>query len=216
MRKILRFVVILIAVILVGLLVIAANRWFAIAAIQNSLQRDWEIQINGGKPRALPDSLDSGVSWILDQAFADTVGERNRNEVIHERFTSLFQGRIHSLDIYNPYVFDEKLSNSIGRLGELESLEVVEPEDLYPIPKPAVTKLLESIRGLPKLKKLEIGTTWLHDEDLAILRGHPKLEILILNDCPITTKSFDTFVSLPQLKKCKSTTRRFRKRRLKD
>jgi hypothetical protein len=200
MRKIVRFVVILVAVVLVGLLLIAANRWFAIAAIQDCLQRDWEIQINGGKPRALPDSLDGGVSWILDRAFADSVGKDNRNEVIHERFTGLFQGRIHALEIYNPYVFDEKLGKSIGRLGELESLMVVEPEDLYPIPKSAVTKLLESIRRLPKLKTLEIGTTWLHDDDLAILRGHPKLEILLLNGCPITTKSFDTLVSLPQLK----------------
>jgi len=200
-KRFLRYLLLVAAALILVILITAGQRWFAVAAIQQSLQRDWETQINGGYPNSLPRTLDGAVVWFLNRSFSESKGKENRNEVLHDRFLSLFQGRVRELLIYNPYTFDDHLGDAICRFDELESLSVVEPEQLYPIPAPAIANLLQSAHRLHSLKSLELGTTWVHDAEVAKLAGISRLETLKLNGCPITSKAFPAFLSLPRLKR---------------
>src|SRR3954451_846157 len=86
---------------------LAVRRIADVAAIQNSVARDWEITFNeGGRPRILPAYPEAKAEDLLYRLIGPEhdpllPGERaNRTEVWHERFRSLFRGRITAIEIH--------------------------------------------------------------------------------------------------------------------
>ena len=164
--------------LVVGIFVRCAIRWSEVAAVQNSLQRNWEINFNsGGRPRFLPAFADNLAADALMKIYKADVGGRNRGSVYRDRFQSLFRGPIRNLEIYGPDVFDEHLATAISRFGQLEHFGLRDDSGNGSTEE-AWESLLQSAARLPKLTELEISGGLLTSRALRKLDGASKLKKL--------------------------------------
>ena len=195
------------------LLVLAAERQFSdIKAVENAIDRDWEISFEQtalpfNRPARLPSFLDSGAKAWFDWQFANTYGysrpqpvkTRNRAIVYHERFRSLFRGPIEVIDIGYPEGFrGDELGAALARFPKLRRFCVMETDD--PGPSEAEwTLLCRGLRALPQLEDIELGGAWLTDAAIAPLAGHPNLRDVTIQVGRLGPECTKTFATLPRL-----------------
>ena len=173
-----RTVLILGIMLVVCVFVRCVIRWSKVAALQNSLQRNWEINFNsGGRPRYLPAFADNLAEDTLLKMYETDRGNRNRDVVYHDRFQCLFRGPLRRLEIYYPEDLYESFGPAISRLRQLEALTIFENDDGRPSME-HWQSAFRAIAQLPALRELEIGGERITNETLSALAGAPKLEKL--------------------------------------
>lgn len=183
-----------------------------IAAVQDSLDRAWEISFWGGgeqdrRPRMLPEGVDRFVDSTLQDIFWDTSGygpppayTRNRAEIHHDRFQALFRKPIDEIHIYYPESLRGDLPAALARFPRLRRFTLYENEPLYPT-KVEWTRLCTALRSFPNLEEIELGGAWITDSAIAPLAGHPRLRVVEISGGRLTAKCTETFASMPNLTK---------------
>ena len=164
------------------------ERVTSVAAVQNSLERAWEIDFNaGGCPASLPTVIDDKVYDFLFDRFPDKNGELlNRDIIWHERFRALFRGPIRDIKIYEPDAFRGDLGVALARFPELQRVSVDgSVGENYPT-EANWTLLCTRLRSMTQLKEVELGGTWVTDAAIAPLAGHPSLRIILINNGQLT------------------------------
>jgi len=187
------------------------QRVSAVAAVQDSLNRAWEIHFNaGGCPAILPEYLDGKVQDFLDDKFESTAGyddggslpahTRNHAEIHIERFRAFFRGSISDISIYDPQAFRGDLGTALARFPELRRVSVDGCIGPYPT-EADWTLLCTRLRSFPQLKEIELGGTWVTDAAIAPLAGHPQLRTISINSGRLTADCTKTFRAIPRLTK---------------
>jgi hypothetical protein len=184
-----------------------------VSAVQNAVQRDWEISFgygNGtGKPAILSDEIDSAAESFLERIFANTRGyeagthvtkTRNRDTVYHERFRALFRGSIEEIHIYYFEAFRGDLGAVLARFPKLRRLTVFENDPDLPT-ELEWTALCARFREFSNLEEVELGGDLLTDAAIAPLAGHPQLRSVTITCGRLTDGCAKTFASMPRLSK---------------
>ncbi|RBP46212.1 hypothetical protein DES53_102598 [Roseimicrobium gellanilyticum] len=191
--------------VLASLLVLALScvppgwNYYRVAAVQNALQRNWEIRFEkDGKPDAMPKFLDDKVQELLGHT-ENRWGEQIPCVVFRERVRAMFRGRIDEIHIYYPEDIRGDLGAALLKFGELRKLVVFENEEH--LPAEASYKLLcQRLRSSKNLEELELGGGQITSDALAPLAGHPKLRRLnISGSYRLTVDVLETFKTLPAL-----------------
>jgi hypothetical protein len=158
-----------------ALIFLAAQRVIAVARVQNSVSRGWEIKFESqGRPAALPAWADDATGSFFDWAFGHTKGTSNLQIIHRERFQALFRGPITEIGIYEPHEF--KADALAFALRQFPSLRRLAIETGISTPIAADWKVLSaSLRALPRLEELTLWSGDITDTDLAPLAGHPNL-----------------------------------------
>ena len=182
----------------------AGERVAAIAAIQNSVERNYEMNFYGPgmnskhRPRFLPAFIDSHVSDWLDSRYEKTTGSTNLDLVYDNRFISLFAGPIRGIFIMEPDHITGDLGAALLRLPSLQQLIIRADGD---IPTEAEwTRLCTRLRLLPELEDLEIDGDSITDATIAKLAGHPRLRTIHFESSQLTPGSLKTLMSFPNLR----------------
>ncbi|HSI63253.1 MAG TPA: hypothetical protein VLE43_09035 [Candidatus Saccharimonadia bacterium] len=177
-----------------------AWRYYRVAAVQNALERDWEITFNAEeRPPGMPQVLDDKLQELL----RNMRNKGERGEVLHiiygERVRAMFRGSITEIHIYYPVSFRGDLGTALLRFGELKKLTVFENEDH--LPAEADYKLLcQRLRSSMALEELELGGGQITSDAVAPLAGHPKLKKLKISySLRLTTDVLRTLKTLPAL-----------------
>jgi hypothetical protein len=184
-----------------------------VAAVQNAVQRDWEISFWSPsapsiKPAVLPASLNAEANDFFARIFASTRGydgsqptkTRNRDIVARERFHALFRGSIQDVHIYYFEAFRGDLGAALARFPDLRRVTVIDNEQDLPT-ESEWTLLCTRLRTIPHLEEIEIGGAWVTDAAIAPLAGHPALHTLSISFGRLTASCATTFTSLPRLSK---------------
>jgi hypothetical protein len=190
---------------------VPVQRVLDIAAVQNSVQRDWEMSFNSPnmKPDMLPSFLDSWADSLFKRIFKDTVGAngtepaqtRNRDIIYQERFRSLFRGPIRDFRIYEFLEFHGDLGSELARFQNLRRV-MVENNDYSNLPTESEwTLLCTRLRTLPHLEEVTLGGVSVTDAAIAPLAGHPELQTIEISSGHLTLESNKTFASMPRLSK---------------
>jgi hypothetical protein len=194
------------------LISVPLQRVLDIAAVQNSVQRDWEMSFNteeGEQPPMLPSFLDSWADSLFKRIFKDTVGAngtepaqtRNRHIIYQERFRSLFRGPIRDFRIYEFQEFHGDLGAELARFKNLRRV-MVENNDYSNLPTQSKwTQLSTHLRTLPHLEEVTLGGVSVTDASIAPLAGHPELQTIEISSGHLTLGSTKTFASMPSLSK---------------
>ena len=169
----------------------------AVAAVQDSLDRAWEITFGDqDKPIALPDWLDDKTSEVLTRIFR--YDPDNRYSIHRARFRSLFRGPIEFIGIYYPENIRGDLGATLRRFPHLRRFTFFENEDDFPT-EADMTLLCTRLRSLPKLEEIELGGGQLTDAALAQLAGHPGLRTVEISFSQLTPACAATFATMPRL-----------------
>ncbi|QIF02659.1 hypothetical protein [Roseimicrobium sp. ORNL1] len=175
---------------------VAAWRYHRVAAVQDTLRRDYEIAFGDGqRPFLMPEILDEALQKYL--AGKSGTWKRYNSDIIYgERIRAILRGDIPEIHIYYHEGFRNELGAALLRFPELKKLTLHENS-----PHSGDYKLLcESIRRLPKLEELELGGDQLSDDAIASLAGHPKLKKLNVSRSGFLTPDvLRTLKSLPKL-----------------
>lgn len=110
---------------------LAVWRVTSVAAVQDSLERDWEINFNeGGCPRVLPARLDEAAQYLIWRLLGPErepvffAEKANRDAVWRERVRALFRGRITAIEIYYPDRLRDDLGSALARFVSLHRLKI--------------------------------------------------------------------------------------------
>jgi hypothetical protein len=196
----------LFATVLVALILSRIPRVREVVAIQDALQRKYEISFwsdnipGADRPSLLPVALDTAAAGCFDKLFARTYGSTNYQIVYHERFRALFRGPLRDVHIYYPEAFQgDKLGAALLRLPELRHLTVKEVDPSRPTE--ADWKLLFTrLRSAPNLETLDIGGDRITEDALTPLAGHPHLQSITIEYSRLTPACARLFSSMPRLK----------------
>ena len=183
-----------------------------VTAVQNAVQRDWEIDFieasnpRGGPPAMLSASLDADVWNFLFEKFRDPPDTddntptkmRMRNEVYYARFQAFFRGTIEEIRIDGFEAFSGDLGAALARFPHLRRVTVTD-NDLDLPTEAEWTKLCAHLRALPHLESIELGGAWITDAALAPLSGHPHLRSIIIAYGRYTEACAKTFATIPHL-----------------
>ncbi len=183
-----------------------------VAAVQNAVQRDWEIdffdasRLPDGMPASLPSHLDF-VAWnylhekvrYVPRTSDDTPEKmRYRNVVYHERFKAFFRGPIEEINVYTFEAFHGDLGAAFARFPHLRRVTVTDNE--HDLPTEAEwTKLCTRLRALPNLESIELGGGRLTDAAISPLAGHPHLRSLSITIGRHTEACTKTLANIPYL-----------------
>ena len=205
----------LIAVALTTVLLwVPVRKMLELAAVQNAVQRDWEISfgyrevtVGDGEPAYLPAFLDSAARNLFDRTWGYTAGydgsqpaqTRNRNITYYERFRALFRGPIEDLHIYDFEEFHGDLGVAIGRLRDLRRFTAWAMDGETRPTEGEWAQLCAHLRALPHLEEVEIGGLRFTDRSLAPLAGHPELRKLSIRAGRLTKACIATLATLPKL-----------------
>lgn len=180
-----------------------------VAAVQNSVQRDWEIDFGSqSTPPAMPRSLDSAAESLLGNLFKKVHGyntgmsshTQNREYIYQERFRGLFRDPIEFIGIYYAEDITDDLGAALWRFPQLRRFIYDDNED--PLPAEATwIRLCTWIRAMPKLDQIELGGGQLTDAAIAPLAGHPGLRKISINYGHLSWRCVATFATMPNLKK---------------
>lgn len=216
MRALLRrpkaWIILLTLAILSLLLYLPIKNVLDVAAVQNAVDRDWEIsfidasRLPSGMPAMLPASLDDKADDVLEYFYGDTDGysgresakTRNRTIVYRDRFRAFFQGSIEEINVYYFQKFHGDLGAAFARFSHLRRVAVEENEQNLPTVA-EWTHLCTRLRELPNLESIEIGGAWITDAALAPLAGHPHLRSLTITHGRLTEACTETFATIPNL-----------------
>ncbi|HEX8296809.1 MAG TPA: hypothetical protein VF593_10940 [Chthoniobacteraceae bacterium] len=184
-----------------ALIFLAAQRVIAVARVQNSVSRGWEIKFESqGRPAALPTWADDATGSFFDWAFGHTKGTSNLQIIHRERFQALFRGPITEIGIYEPH--ELKADALAFALRQFPSLRRLAIETGISTPIAADWKVLSaSLRALPRLEELTLWSGDITDTDLAPLAGHPNLRSVVVEGGPLTSACAQTFATFPRLSK---------------
>lgn len=172
-----------------------------VAAVQDSLERAWEIDFWGGgeregRPQMLPKALDEFVDSRLGDIFRETAGVR---DYIHrERFRALFRKPIDEIHIYYPERLRGDLGAALARFPRLRRFTLSENYDFAPTEE-QWTRLCTQFRSMPNLEEIELGGAWITDAAIAPLTGHPRLRVVVMTEGRLTAKCLGTFASMHNL-----------------
>jgi hypothetical protein len=182
-----------------------------LAAVQSTVQRDWEISFGYStgpdKPALLPARLDSAADdffyRILGHTRVDdgsqTAHTRNRDVIYRERFRAFFRGPIQDVHIYDFEAFQGDLGAALARFPDLRRFTAwAVDSDIHPT-EAEWTQLCTHLRALPNLEEVEIGGIQLTDRAIAPLAGHPQLRRLSIVAGRLSPSSAATFATLPRL-----------------
>jgi len=187
----------------------AARRNSDIKAVEDAVDRDWEISFDqtDARPRRLPPFLDGWAEAWFDWRYADTYGydgtqpvkTRNRGVVYHERFRCLFRGPIETINIGYPEKFrGDTLGAALARFPKLRFFAVVELEDTG-LAESEWTLLCMRLRVLPQLEEIELAGPTLTNAAVAPLAGHPNLRVVTILDGRLSPGCIETFSTMPKL-----------------
>ncbi len=187
----------------------AARRNSNIKAVENAIDRDWEISFDrtGSHPASLPSFVDSAAKTWFDWRYAATGGydgsqpvkTRNRDSVYYERFQCLFRDPIEYINIGYPETFrGDNLGAALARFPELRFFGVFENEDTGP-GESEWTALCRRLRALPRLEEIELGGSWITDAAIEPLGGHPNLRVVTILEGRLTPGCAKTFSTIPHL-----------------
>ncbi len=199
------------AVVLIFVVLGPVQHVLSLAAIQNAVQRDWEISFGwstgSDKPAFLPAWLDEAADDFFTRILGYTHGDTNRDIVYRERFRAFFRGPIEDAHIYDFEGFRGDLGAALTRLPRLRrvtaySMREADSESEW-------TQLCTHLRTLPQLEELDIGGHQLTDRAVAPLAGAPQLRILRINCDPLTPSSARTFASMPRLMELRLESQKF-------
>lgn len=196
---------------LIYLLWMAGQRISAVMAVQNAVNRDWEISFGygwsgtTGKPVGLPHFVDAAVSAWFERRYAHTAGydgslpakSRNRSTVYFERFRSLFRGPIHEIHVYYPETIPGDLGAALARFRGLRHVTVKETDDT--VTEPDWKRLCTRLREFPNLEEIELLGPWLTDDAISPLAGHPRLRVIHISMGRLSVKCKETFATIPRL-----------------
>ena len=173
--------------------------YYRVAAVQNTLARNWEITFGKeGRPDAMPKILDDKVQGLLGDK-ENRWGEQIPYVVYRERVRAMFRGRIEEVHIYYPVDIRGDLGAALLHFEGLRKLTFFENEEH--LPTEASYKLLcQRLRSAMNLEELELGGGQLTSDVIAPLAGHPKLNRLKISySCRLTTDVLKTLKTLPAL-----------------
>ena len=216
MRALLRrpkvWITLLTLAILSLLLFLPIKNVLDVTAVQNAVQRDWEIdffdasRLPNGMPAMLPDRLND-VAWnyllekfhYVPETSGDTPAKLHyRNVVYHERFKAFFRGPIEEINVYYFEAFHGDLGAAFARFPHLRRVTVDDNE--HDLPTEAEwTKLCAHLRALPNLESIELGGTWITDAAVTSLSGHPNLRSIAFTEGRFTEACAKTFATIPHL-----------------
>lgn len=189
------------------LLCIEMKTAFDVAAVQNAVQRDWEISFGPisqpRKPPMLPEFIDAEVWDYLFRHYPEPADPnapakaRNRNEVTYARFLSLFRGPIREIHIYECEAFCGDLGAALARFPNLRCVTVFDDS----ITESEWTFFCKRLRALPRLEEIGLGGSWVTDAAIAPLATHPRLYTVSIDHGRLTTGGAKTFASIPHLTK---------------
>ncbi|MFT4551326.1 MAG: hypothetical protein ACI9MB_005307, partial [Verrucomicrobiales bacterium] len=129
-----------------------------------------------------------------------TRGGTNIDAILLARYRAIFSGPIKVVQIYYFVNFDGQLGQALSKFKHLEHLTLTEDQG-RPIPPANVDALFEELAGMERLKILELGDYWIKDSHIERLTSLPDLHTLVLDNCPITGRSADSFKRMSALKK---------------
>ena len=203
---------VLVAAFIPILLWIVIRQMLDVAAVQDAVQRDWEMaftHIDGeqfARPQVLPKAIDDAVDHLLTKRYPDPREFQNhvsyRYSVYLERFRAMFRGRIREIRIYDPEGFRGDLGAALQRFP---GLRLVEVHDLHTsLPSEKEWELLcRRLRELPDLETLHLQGRWITDAAIAPLAAHPRLRSLAITwgtGTGLTPACLKTFAAIPNLK----------------
>lgn len=184
-----------------------------LAAVQGTVQRDWEISFGCStgpdKPALLPVRLDSAADDFFYRILGQTRGydgsqpakTRNRDVVYRERFRAFFRGSIQDVHIYDFEEFHGDLGAVLARFRDLRRFTAwAEDSETHPT-EAEWTLLCTHLRALPHLEVIEIGGWQITDRAIAPLSEHPQLRSLSIVAGRLSPSSATTFATLPRLTK---------------
>jgi len=186
------------------------QRVLNVAAVQNAVQRDFEIGFGApGRecPEFLPEFIDSAAGKYLQRFAGSRSYEREwpvhtsvRHIIYQERFRAFFRGPIREVHVFYCEAFTGDLGAALQRFPGLRRVTVSENEP--DVPTEADWKLLcMRLRSLPQLEEVELGGAWITDAAIAPLAGHPKLRSINISYGRLTSACAKTFAGIPRLTK---------------
>ena len=193
----------LLAVAIVGMFAfLAARRVTSVAAIQDSLERDWEINFNAGeRPRLLPSRVDAAAQSLIQRILGPEpehlfLGQKpNRDTVWCERFRALFRGRITEMEIYYPGRLRHDLGSALARFSALRRLTIHEAG----FSDSDWAYVFAGLQRLPHLEELEIGSYEFRDSTIEPLANQRSLRRISITLGRFSTECVETFRQMPKL-----------------
>ncbi len=175
-----------------------------VAAIQDALERDWEINFNdGGLPSVLPAFLDRAAENTIIRMLGPQreplyfAEKANRETVWQERFRALFRGRITVMEIYYPGRLRADLGSALAQFPNLRRLEIHKPD----FSDNDWAGIFAGLHRLNRLEELEIGGYELRDSTIAGLADQPSVRQVSITIGKLSTECVETFRRLPRLTK---------------
>lgn len=143
----------------------AARRLADVAAVQASIERNVEINFDGGgRPPLLPVWADNALQKIIDDMIGPQIGrfsgpDLRRSSVSHDRLLTLFRGRITEIEIWYPERMREDLGAALARLPSLKRVAIHEAA----FSREDWESLFSGLTSHPSLEVLEVGGPALND-----------------------------------------------------
>lgn len=192
-------VAILVIVLVLGFRM--ADRYSDVAALQESMTRNYEITFNSwGKPALLPEFIDQFAKKQIDRKHGATHGTTNLDALTIERFRSMFRGSIWSIEINYPEGFRRGVGDAVAEFPILETLVINDGgTDANSYDDVAVAELFGAIAELGALESLQLNGIWVTSERLTTIGALAELRRLTIGDCDLTLACFEWIRSLPKL-----------------
>jgi len=188
-------------ILLLILIALGIQRIVDVAAIQNSVSRNWELGFDSddprtGRPRDLPAFVDEPVQHLFDWMFDSTVGTTNKQVVYDDLFRSLFRGPIHGITIYEPHMPRGDVGAALLRFPHLQQVWIGLAEQFT---ASDWTLLCKRLRLLPELQDVDLDGNNLTDTCIIPLSGHPRLRKITIGGYQLTPMCLKTLSTLPSL-----------------
>lgn len=181
----------------------AARRMAGVAAVQDSLERDWEINFNdGGRPAGLPAWADRALQkWIRKVLGPEPdyhfLGQKpNRADVWCDRVRTLFRGRITEIEIWYPNRLRGDLGNALARFPSLRRVAIHDAD----FSEKEWSYVFAGCHRLPRLEELNIGGHTLRDATIEGLAGLRSIRKVFINAGELAEACPETFAQMPKLK----------------
>lgn len=180
----------------------AVRRIADVAALQDSLERDWEILFDGKSiPSVLTPSIDRAAESLIRRYLAPDpeylfLGQKpNRAEALHDQFMALFRGRITEMEIYYPGRMRADLGAALARFRSLRRLKIQEAD----FSEKEWAYVFTGLQQLPYLEELDIGGQELRDRTLEPLAHMRSLRKVTISFGRVAPECAETFARMPRL-----------------
>jgi len=179
------------------------QRWYDVAAVQDVVERNWEITFGAKqRPALLPESIDTAIyNYLVGKYDHESgVGARHtelQGYILHERFRALFRRPIQNIEIRYP----EGIRGDVGAaLQRFPALQRVTLEESGGMSESEFKVLCRRLRQLANLEELTLIAMPATDAALAEFAGHRRLRSITIVGGAFTIASATTFASMPALR----------------